>query len=136
MKFIKLTLVLLLFILTACTSTKKNNSTDFKLSDILVTNATVQEMVSGVEGGHNTLKFAMNIEFPSDDLVADSLFFGNLKMKLILKNKADKKYVASVVNRLNLTISDSKMSVNIKYKGINPVVVSVEYKVLESIYMP
>ena len=93
-------------------------------------------MVSGIEGGYNTLKFSMNIVKPSKDLVPDSLIFGKLKMKLVLKNETTNQYVASVANRSKQPITNTEMMVDFKFLETNKISVMAEYKVLEPVYMP
>ena len=129
-----------LLAIVGCTNSKAGKSTFNPKAGIKITNVTVQEMVSGVQGGDNSFRFLLTIDTGSELVIADSLFYGNVKTKVFVKDAEKSLYIANAVksksNSQFKAASETTVVVTFKYKEERIVIKADSFKVLEKMYMP
>lgn len=131
--------------IVSCTNSKDgagDSSTEITqemVSEVVISNFTVQEQVSGVQGAKNRMQFLLNVDAKETNIVLDSLYYRDYACKLQVKNKAEGLYVASAAKKesseavtkemkfIRFTIMGSKEKILI---GEN------ELKKLQPLYMP
>jgi hypothetical protein len=125
-----------LFLVISCTS---QNGIMNEQSKVKVTDVTVQEMVSGIEGGKNVYEFLMTIETGSDKVQPDSLIHRLYKAKIYLKDSARNIYKAQYTESAErVDLKNVSKSVFVSFKGKeNTFTIEVDsVRVLDKMYMP
>lgn len=109
-------------------------------SRVKVENVTVQEMVSGIEGGKSVYEFLMTIETGSDKVQPDSLIHHLYKAKLYVKDSARNIYKARYTEsaeKIDLKNISNSVFVSFKGKENNTFTIEVDsVRVLDQIFMP
>jgi len=106
---------------------------------VKVKEVTVQEMVSGIEGGKSVFEFIMKIEINSDKIQPDSLTHHLHKAKIHVKDAARNIYKAQYTESAEkMDLKNVSNNVIISFKGTDkPLVIEVDsVRVLDQIYMP
>ena len=130
--------------LISCSNSKKgsnkleHNITQEMVDKVVISNLTMQEHVSGVEGGKNTMEFLLNADNHGTDIVLDSLYFLDYACKLFPKDKATGRYRASAKKSDNNVRTQEIKSVIITVVGSDKKIsiLETEMKVLDPLHMP
>ncbi len=127
--------------IASCSSTKgsiKNaaNLSEKQWAQMRVENVTIQEWVSGIQGGTNSLEFSMLIQSGSLNLIPDSAFISGYQFPIFTKNKRN--YLGKT-NKSNTPLpnrSYGELKITFKESDFVFVVSKDSIKVLDPIYMP
>ncbi|MGB0805537.1 MAG: hypothetical protein ACPGRC_02535 [Salibacteraceae bacterium] len=128
----------------SCSTTKMGskkiepNMTEELIDKVVISNLTMQEHVSGVEGKKNIVEFLFSANSVAPSVVLDSLYFLDYACKIFAKNEAEGLYKATAKKNENTARTKEVKSVTITVTGSKKVIVvpETQMKVLEPLYMP
>ena len=117
---------------------KVNDLTEELLSKTVVSNATVQEWISGIEGGKNTMEFSLNIETGAEFIKPDSLFYLDYKCKLVLEDSTNSLYTIKTrkIDDIKRTKEVKSIVISFKNTELTYSFSEIDLKRLEPVYMP
>lgn len=120
------------------TESKEVEVTQEMVDGIKITNLTMQEYVSGVEGGKNTIEFLLNADMGGQNMELDSLFFIDYACKLYVKDAETGLYKASSTKSENdmRTMEIKPIRFSMKGSSLSVSVMETEMKVLDPVHMP
>jgi hypothetical protein len=142
MKRIALLFIVAVLGCSACSSLKNSQSPEPVTVDVLkelnVGNFTIQEYISGIEGGKNTLEFLLNIDSKQTGLMPDSIRYSGYNCKLYSKNTTTHLYKATSVKKGNSLLTKELKRLFVTFKDSDLVYeqVSVKANILDPIHMP
>lgn len=138
-----LVVILAVLVIVGCNGMRSSTETSKELTEemvsrVIVKNITVQERVSGIQGGRNSIEFKLNIETGKKYIVPDSLFYKQYKCKLNLVDSVNALYKAVSRKEKNISNAAARNDLSISFKGSNlkRVVSNENVSILAPLYMP
>ena len=142
MRKISLFLVALIVSLAACNTSQKGTDAKEVITEdtwrkMKTENVTVQEWISGVEGGTNTIEFKLDIHTGSALVQPDSLHFQGYHCAIFLRNEAEQTYSGKTKKIRGSSFSpNSELKISFKGHKEQISVLSDQIEILSPVHMP
>lgn len=125
--------------LLGCNPVKKGGAVkkDFsvQLEEIVIESVTVQERLTGVEGGKNSIEFMLYLDITSVEITADSLKGNGFKCA-VFKKGMDSNVYTGRVNKDEQMDFKSDMILELKNSSLTIPIPKEKIKILPSIALP
>ncbi len=142
MRMLGLMVAALILAFGSCTNSNKGTQSKNVIAEELVNkmkveNVTVQEWISGVQGGTNSIEFKLDIYTVGDDFQPDSIHFQDYQCAIFLRNETTGTYSGKMNKIKGSKLSnESTLQITFKENDERFAISNEQITILKPVHMP